>query len=266
MNNLLKQELKSNFREFMIWTVLSNMLIIIAYWEFSAINDPVQMGMVFNSLPKIAKILFGLSPLGMTDIIGYAALIQNYIYFIALAYAFILGGKIIQKEIDNQTAEFLFTKPISRTKIYTLKVLVASGYLILYKILTCIVSIGYMLQIKDAFYTNAEIIKYMFLSELGLGLLMLLVFNISLSGNIYFKNKRYSLSLVGGFLAYSYFSNVLVQGVEGLNNYTIISPWRYFAMDVIVGQQLKLIYPLIIISLIIICKLVAYKRIKVKQF
>ncbi len=266
MNTLLKCELKANFKSLLIWVIITGLLIYVSYWEYGALDNPQDMGAIFTSFPQIAEVLFGVSPLGMNDIIGYAALIQYYIYFIGIAYAFILGGKLIQKELDDQTSEFLFTKPLARRKIYHVKSVVGVIYLALFNVACYGLTVWQMTAIGDLTYSNEEIQKYMLLSQIGLFLFMLVVYQLALTGNIIFKDKRYGAILAGLFIYYSYMTNIAVQGFEKLNDLTIISPWRYFGMDIIVAGDIHVIYVIILIVIYIIANALAYKFIQDKQF
>ncbi len=266
MNTLFKRELKDNFKAFMIWSIVTGLLIFVSYWEYGALDNPQDMGAIFTSFPQIAEVLFGVSPLGMEDIIGYAALIQYYIYFIGIAYAFILGGKMIQKELDDQTSEFLFTKPITRRTIYQVKSFVGVIYLVLFNAIAYSFTIWQMTSISDEVYTNDEIRKYMLISQIGLFLFMLVVYQLALTGNIVFKNKRYGTIIASLFIYYSYMTNIAVQGFDKLNDLTIISPWRYFGMDLIVNGDVLFIYIVILITIYIIAKVFAYIYINDKQF
>ncbi len=266
MNTLFKRELKVNLKTFLIWFVISGGLIFVSYWEYGALDNPQQMGTIFTSFPKIAAVLFGVSPLGIEDIIGYGALIQYYIYFIGIAYAYMLGTKLMQKELDDHTAEFLFTKPITRRKIYQIKSAVGVIYITLFNIGCYGLTTWQMLTIGDNVYSDVEIQKYMFLSQIGLLLFMLIVYQLSLTGNIIFKNKRYAAIIAGIFIYYSFMTNIAVQVFDKLSDLTIISPWRYFAMDIIVKDDIQISFLIILGVIYVTSKVFAYKFIENKQF
>lgn len=263
--NIFKREMKSNLKPFIIWTITSALITFISYWEYGLI-DSTQMAGIFAGFPPIMNTLFGVSSLGASDIIGYSALIIYYIYFIGLFYAMLLGAKIIQKEIDDQTSEFLFTKPIKRSKVLFVKATIGKIYLFLFTLINYGVGVGMMISANDGLYTNTEIVKYMTLTYLGFYILMLVVFFITLAASVVFKNKRYALIVGGAFIGYSYLSGVLVQGFEKLNNLEFLSPWRYFSVDVIVNDGFSIVYLLICIALSVVAYLIATKAIKSKTF
>lgn len=238
--NVFLYELKTNFKALIIWSLCASLLIYVSFWEYGATSS-LDMDALFAGFPPIINTLFGVSPLGVSDIIGYAALIIYYINFIGLAYALILGNKTIQKELDDKTSEFLFTKPITREKILFAKSAVDKIYLTLFNVICFGLTTVMMVNIGSEDYTNNEIVKFMFLTYLGLLVLMLLTYFITLAANVMFNDKRISLAIGGAFIIYAYASGVAVLSFEKLNDYYFLSPWRFFSLDVIVTDGFSII-------------------------
>lgn len=257
--NVFKREVKANSKSLIIWTVLSMMLSGVAFWEYGLADSAQQMSDIFAGFPDIINTVFGVSPLGVNDVVGYSALVIYYIYFIGLAYALILGSKMVQKEIDDNTSEFLFTKPISRTKVYYEKSSVAKINMLIFTVANFAITTVMMLGVNDPVYTDNEIIKYMALSYFGLYLLMVTTYFVTVSASCLYKNKRASLMCGGFFILYSYASSILILSFEKLNDFTIISPWRYFSVDVIVNDGFSIG---LMIILIVIASLEHYFAIK----
>ncbi len=263
--NLFKRELKASYKAQIAWTVATLLLIFISYWEYGMV-DSADMTQLFAGFPDVMNTLFGVSPLGIEDIVGYSALITYYICFIAFSYALILGSKVVQREVDDGTSEFLFTKPITRKKVLMVKSSVAKINMFIYTLLLFGVTTIMMINIGDPVYTSNDIIKYMALVYFGLFIMMNVVYFITLAANMIFKEKKYSLMAGGVFILYSYMTSVLVLSFEDLNELTIISPWRYFSTDIIVNDGFNLIYFVICLVLVIISYGVANKAIDTKQF
>lgn len=238
--NVFWYELKTNFKSLIIWSLCASLLIYVSFWEYGATSS-LDMDALFAGFPPIINTLFGVSPLGVSDIMGYAALIIYYIYFIGLAYALILGNKTIQKELDDKTSEFLFTKPITREKVLFAKSAVDKINLMLFNVICFGLTTVMMVNIGSEDYTNSEIVKFMFLTYLGLFVLMLLTYFITLAANVMFNDKRISLAIGGAFIMYAYASGVAVLSFEKLNDYYFLSPWRFFSLDVIVTDGFSII-------------------------
>lgn len=264
--NLFKRELKANSKAMIIWTLSSMLLCYVSYWEYGAADAADQMADLFAGFPPVVNTLFGVSPLGVSDIVGYSALIIYYIYFIGLIYAMMLGSKLVQKELDDQTSEFLFTKPIERTKVLFVKTLVAKLNLFIFIVFNAIITISLMINIGDKVYSDAEIIKYMILSFFGLYLFMIVTFMVTIAVNMLVRNKRASMIAGGMFIMYSYASSVAVLSLEKLNDFTIISPWRYFSPDIIVNDGFSIIYFSIFAIVSVALYIVARNAIKTKTF
>lgn len=263
--NLFKRELKANLKPLIIWTICSLLLTYVSYWEYG-LTDPQDMADIFNGFPTMVNTLFGVSPLGISDVIGYAALITYYIYFIGLAYALILGSKMVQKELDDHTSEFLFTKPISRHKVLVAKTAVAKINMFIFTLLNFALTTVMMINTDDKVYSDSEIIKYMALAYLGLYILMLVTYFITIAANSIFANKRMSMIFGGLFIMYAYATGVAVLSFEKLNDWTIISPWRYFSLDVIVTDGFNFIYLIICIVIVVVAYLIARLGINKKMF
>ncbi len=264
--NLFKREVRANIIALIIWTVCSSMLLGVSFWEYGIMGDPDQMAEIFLGFPDIVNTVFGVSPLGMADIIGYAALIIYYIYFIGLAYALILGSKMLQKELDDNTSEFLFTKPISRNKIYSAKTAVAKLNMLFFVLVNFLVTTGLILNIGTDAYTNNEVIKYIALSYVGLYIIMLMTYFVTIAASTIFKEKKYSLAVGGFFIMYAYGTGVATLAIEKFSDFEIISPWRYFAVDVIVIDGFNFTYLAIAIVFVLIANAVAMIFVNRKTF
>lgn len=264
--NLFRREFKANSKAMIIWTVATIALNYVSYWKYGGTGATEQMNQIFSGFSDVVNTLFGVSPLGVSDVMGYAALIIYYVYFIGLIYALLLGAKILQKELDEHTAEFLFTKPISRIKILNIKSVVAIINMAVFNIFNAIVSIGLMISVNDLVYSDSEITKYIGLSYLGLFILMVMTYAITIVFNTLFANARASIGGGGLFIVYAYASAVIILSFEKLNDLTILSPWRYFSPDVLVNDGFSIIYLIICIVIISICYGCALRAIKSKMF
>lgn len=268
MFSLFKRELKSNLKALIIWTVSCCALVLVSFWEYGATADVASLEQLFLGFPDIVNVLFGVSSLGMKDILGYFALIMYYVYFVGISYAFVMGNNIMQKEVDDKTSEFLFTKPISRTKILIAKILVPMLNFAIFNAFSAFASVKIMTNIGDTVYSNSDITTATILSFVGLFLLMILVFMVTLSLNVILENKKKASALSGVFILYTYAMNVCVQIFEPMSNMEILTPWKYFYVDTIVndGYTLNFLYVAIVIVICFILYILSNKKIQTKSF
>ncbi len=267
MNILFKREIKANFKAFLIWTISTVLVTYLSFWEYATIGESTDYDAMFSTIPEVAQLMFGLTDLGMNDIIGYYGLIFYYIVFIGVAYAFILGNNIMQKELDDKTSEFLFTKPITRRDILVGKMLSSAVIIAVYCLINAVVSIVVMTNIGDDIYSNNDITLIVALSYIGLCILMLMIYQITLSISIA-TNKKVATAVAGLIIAYMYAMSVAVQIFEPIMDMNILTPWRYFAIDVIVhnDNSFNVLYIIMSILIIGVFKLLAFKKIEDKTF
>lgn len=268
MNTLFKREFKANYKSLLVWTISATLLSLCAFWEYGMTLGAQSFDELFSAFPDIVNVLFGVSELGMGDIMGYFALILYYVVFIGVAYAFVTGNNILQKELDDKTSEFLFTKPITRKSILMNKFGISTLNFALFNIITSVVTTIVMVNIGDEIYSQSEIVTLVGLSFLGLFLLMLLVFQFTLTLNVVFKNKKIGSCIAGLVILYMYGMNIAVQAVEGIKDCNILTPWRYFNTDVIVqnNNSINVFYFLIVCAVIFLLNLLAIKKIETKTF
>lgn len=267
MSVLFKRELKSGYKGLLIWTISTCLLVITSMWEYSATANEQSFDELFSTFPDIVNVLFGVTSLGMGDIIGYFALIMYYVYFIGVAYAFVLGNNILQKEIDDKTAEFLFTKPITRQNILKSKMAVVGVDFVVFNLVAFISSALVMVNVGDTVYDNNQIVNILASSYFGLLLLMVLVFLITLTLNIVMKKRVIASAISGVIILYMYAMSIATQAFDGLSGLDFLTPWRYFAIDNIVNNYgYKLIYVIITIAVIVGLRFLALKKIEDKTF
>ncbi len=267
MNILFKREIKASFKAFLIWTISTCFVTWMSIWEYGVIGGETDYDAMFATMPEIARIFFGLTDLGMSDIIGYYGLIIYYIVFIGVSYAFILGNSIMQKELDDKTSEFLFTKPITRRDILIGKMLSSAVIIVAYCLINAVITISLMTSLGDKVYPNSEITTIVSLTYVGLCILMFMIYQITLGINIA-TNKKFASAASGLIIMYMYVMSLAVQIFEPLEDLTILTPWRYFAIDVIVfnDNTINLLYIIMSILILGAFKLLAFKKIESKTF
>jgi ABC-2 type transport system permease protein len=78
---------------------------------------------LFKTFPKPVLVIAGINGLDVGTVIGYFGVLYLYILLMATIHAAMIGAEVISKEERDRTSEFLYPKPISRSKIVTEKLL-----------------------------------------------------------------------------------------------------------------------------------------------
>ncbi|MCK4552528.1 MAG: ABC transporter permease subunit, partial [Tenericutes bacterium] len=193
--NIILHELKSNLKSFIIWTVSLCLLFFVASFEFEMFQNNPAINQAFDDFGYLFNALGGISDLTTAE--GYLALISIYIYVPLGIYSALLGSRIISKEEQKRTAEYLFTLPVSRTKVITSKLVVSVTYTIIIDILAmlvCLYSFGRFAESPETFGA--------FIFNLGVGVLLtqIIFLSIGLLLSSVLKNYKKSGGITVGFV------------------------------------------------------------------
>jgi ABC-2 type transport system permease protein len=125
-------ELKAYRNSTFIWT-FTLVTIIILFLSFfpSFSKDADEFRKVLEGYPEAVRKAVGISIDSISTILGYYAYIFSYVLLCGSIQAMNLGTSILSKEVREKTADFLLTKPVTRTQIITSKLLAALTSLII---------------------------------------------------------------------------------------------------------------------------------------
>jgi hypothetical protein len=150
---IYRMELRRNFKSFVIWSSAICGMLFLGMLFYPAINTDgllSQMDALFeNPMMKGVLAAFGADVSALGSLMGFYVT-YNSIYNVLLGciFASILAGNLLAKEEADKTAEFLFTRPVSRNAIFISKTAVMFTYLTLVGVLYFIVSGAAMEAVK----------------------------------------------------------------------------------------------------------------------
>jgi ABC-2 type transport system permease protein len=142
--NLFLHELRRNLSSLITWTIVICILVSVtlSFYRTFTENQGKIAGMM-SILPKGAMAIKGISKLSdMFSILGFYS-VNNLIYMMVLGsiYSIVLSSNIILKEEYNKTAEYLLSKPMSRSEIFTTKFIVFFVNVLLLNIVVAMVGL-----------------------------------------------------------------------------------------------------------------------------
>jgi ABC-2 type transport system permease protein len=131
---MIKRELKSNLKGFIIWTpvLIVIFLLVFAIYPYIVTDDTMQsldeMMKVFP--PELLK-AFNMDLSSINTAYGWLKS-EGFMFILLITgfYASYIGSNIVLKEENDKTIEYLESLPIKRTKIVTNKIIVAITYII----------------------------------------------------------------------------------------------------------------------------------------
>ncbi|MDO5410717.1 MAG: ABC transporter permease [Lachnospiraceae bacterium] len=136
MKTLIKKELRLSRRILCIWMAIMFMLCGFCWFESLSLKSSLsEMSEMLDQFPRLLLIMFGIKA-DLSTAIGWYSCLYFWTEILAVAYGISLGISCISKEKKQGTAEYLFTKPVSRELIVLSKVAAAVINLAVFSVFT----------------------------------------------------------------------------------------------------------------------------------
>ena len=230
--NLFLKEMKSNAFSLILWMLVITLLITLTMSVYRTFldNQSKVMGMM-NLIPKGALQFKGIS--NFTDLLSvlgfYAA--NNVIYMMVLGsiFAIVLGSNILLKEEYNKTAEYLLTRPLTRSAIFFSKLGVVILYVFILNLVTALA--GFICL--ELFSTVPFNIKAFLILSLYTMLLNILFGTLGIFMSTLIKRPKPIATFSIGMVLILYFIFTLSKITESAARIGYLSPFKYVNTDVI---------------------------------
>ena len=145
--NIFRHEMSSRVRSVIIWSLSIAALVIFYYSIFpSFAEDAALSNQLMAKFPKELRDAFGLGKVDLSTILGFFTLVFVFIQLCLAIQAGNFGFGLVSIEETEKTADFLLTRPVSRFRIFTNKLLAAICSLLITDI---IVSLAIFLAITS---------------------------------------------------------------------------------------------------------------------
>jgi ABC-2 type transport system permease protein len=259
--NLYVKELRSHFKSLVIWSVCIFLMVLLGMIEYEGYSSSGQsINDVIGEMPQALQAVMGISDMDLSKASGYYGLLYLYLLLMATIHAAMLGAVIIAKEERDKTTEFLFVKPISRTKIITTKLLAAFTNIVILNIVTLVSSITLVGMYSGDEAVNGDILMTM--AGMFFLQLIFLVFGSALAA-VKKQSKRAS-SLAAGVLLLTYLLSVAIDLNDKIDRMKYLTPFKYFeAKNIMFGGGFENIFVLlsvVLIAALTVVTFVFYKK------
>lgn len=221
--NVFLHELKAYRKSVIIWACSITALAVMYMLIYKGLgNDLEQFKVFMNNLPDVMKKALNIYIGSVTTLVGFYSFVFTFVVLCGAIQAMNIGTAIVSKEVRDKTADFLMTKPVSRTGILSSKILAAFSCLVI----TNIIYLGLTIPAGAAISSDFDIKLYLILSAtLFFVQLMFMALGIivsAIAGKIR-SVISISLSTVFGFYIIGSLGSVI-----GEANVRYVSPFRYF--------------------------------------
>lgn len=247
--NLYVREMKSQLKSLILWSIGMVVFVAASFSKFEGMGSNGQtMNELMAGMPSSLQAIMGTSSFDLSKISGYYGILLMYLFLMGTIHASMLGANIIAKEERDKTAEFLFTKPISRSKIIVAKMLSAITSIVLFNLVTMISCIAFVNMFGDGESFNRDII----ITMVGLFILQLLFLSIGTAIAAVSIKPKSAATFSTGVLLLTFVLSMVIDMNEKLSGLKFITPFKYFeAKNLMYGGVLDFAYVLLASVLII---------------
>jgi ABC-2 type transport system permease protein len=230
--NLFLKELRRNIFSLIIWTIVITLLITVTMSVYRTFmeNQSKITGML-SIIPKGALQFKGISNFNdLLSVLGFYAA-NNVIYMMVLGsiYAIVLSSNILLKEEYDKTAEYLLTRPVTRSEIFFSKLAVISLNIFILNLITSLAGFICMELVKKGPFSIKAFLILSFYT-------LLLNFLFATAGlflsSLVKRAKPITTSCIGLVLIF-YFIYTISKITESIAKIGYLSPFRYVDMNVI---------------------------------
>lgn len=237
--NIFKFEFKRLLKSCVTWSAVCSMMIVLFMGLFPSMADMGIQELVNSKMSSLSLDMlkaFNIdSAMDFSDIFNYLAYVIQYIAMASAVYGAILGVNSLIKEESQGTIEFLYSKPIKRSKIVTTKllsiILIYSLYIIIIGIVTMVICIA----VKSDSVKTMDLLMNIKIVYTGMFILGLVFMFIGVLISVLSKSDKGGIPISIGIFFVSYLFGIIGKLKEDFEFLKYFSPFDYYAP----GELLK---------------------------
>jgi ABC-2 type transport system permease protein len=186
-------------------------------------HDAEEFTKILEGYPEAIRNALGINLGGFFTILGFYCFPLSFITLCGAIQAMNLGTSIVSKEVREKTADFLLTKPVTRTRILTSKLFAALTAIVLTNIVYLAAASIMAFQVKTEDFS----FKLFILLSLTLFFVQLIFLALGLIISVIVSKLKSVLTVSLGTVFAFYFLGML-SGASGEEAKRYISPFKYF--------------------------------------
>ncbi|TFG47141.1 MAG: hypothetical protein E4H31_00405 [Dehalococcoidia bacterium] len=130
--NIFKYEVSKKLLSTLIWIVSLGVFVYITFAFFQSFQGS-SFTDILDSFPDAFKKAFGMDQ-DLSTILGYFAFVGIYLFLAGAIFSSNLGLNAVSVEERDLTADFLISKPVTRARIVTAKLLAGLSHLLIFTV------------------------------------------------------------------------------------------------------------------------------------
>lgn len=231
--NMFRHELRARLRSVIIWSVSLTFLISLYFSFFPLFADQAALMNEFLArYPPELRTAFGMDRMDLSTVLGFFSFIFLFVQLCLAIQASNYGFGLVSIEENELTADFLLSKPVSRTQVLTSKLIAALTCLTVTNLVIWVVSFTAVSLFRGEHEYEPRTLILLLLS---IAIFQLFFLSVGLVISLLVKRVRsvtpYALGLGFGSYVLSAFSGIL--GEVALE---LITPFKHLDPGYIVQE------------------------------
>lgn len=242
----------------LLWTSILLVYNVSMLLLYPSMVGPMKdkMNVLLEAFPKEMIAAFGMDKVSITEMLGFYN-IYCYLLVIILGgiFAVMQGISTLAKEEDEKTIEFLLSKPISRNKIITSKILAVLTNIVILNTVLSLISFVTIEMISGEDYNKRALLLlfvapvFMQITFAAMGLII----------SVFVVKARINLPVGVGMVLGFYFISIIATISDKVEFLKYFTPFKYIdGADIITKQSIDLIYLVIMAIVTIVCVCATY--------
>lgn len=255
--NIFWREMKANRKALIWWCIGIIGLVGSGMVKYAGMTATGQsMNDLVKDMPASLQAIFGFSGLDISSVTGYYAMLFFYLLIMAAIHAVMLGAGLVAKEERDQTAEFLFVKPISRQAVLTSKL----GAALVLVVIIQAVMLGSALIFVPMYANGESVVNSILLLHGGMFIVQLLFLTLGMAMAAASTHPKRAVSWATGVVLITYLLSIVIDMSGHLDFLTYVTPFKYFdAKHLIQDGSYSWVYILLSAVIISVSSIVMYR-------
>jgi ABC-2 type transport system permease protein len=246
--NIYLHEFRARFKSMLIWSLAIAVLIIFFFSLYPVFSDQATlMNEFLEKYPPQLRAAFGLDKIDLSTVLGFYAFLFVFVQLCLAIQAGNYGFGLVSIEESELTADFLLSKPVSRTRVLTSKLLATFTSLFITDLVVWVCTIISLSLFSEGREYSQGTLFLLFFSTV---ILQLVFLGIGLFISLLVRRVRsvtpYGLGLAFGTYILNGFS-----GIFGDIKLELITPFRHLDPTNIV-KQASYNTPLVVLDVVVI--------------
>ncbi len=226
-------EFRARLSSVLIWAASTAGMILLYMIFYPLFADESQaINQVMQQFPPEFRAAFGLSGIDFTSVMGFFSFVYLFAQLLLAIQASNYGFGLLSVEERELTADFLMSKPVSRTQIWVSKVLSALCGLALTQVISWAAAIGFVEAFRSGNPYDPALLRYLLF---GLVPFQLSFFALGLAISLLVRRIRnvtpYGLGLGFGMYLLGAFGDLL-----GEAKLEYLTPFKHFNAEYAVSH------------------------------